>query len=144
MSVSAKVDYACVAVLALAAEHETGHPVPMRGLAKSHGIPAQFLAQIFQQLKAAGLVRSSRGSTGGYRLTRDPDQITLWQVVSAIESPNTAPQPAVGNSSAQRLSQAVRGVWQQLAEGRRELLKSTTFAELLRDVVDAREPMYYI
>ena len=143
MSVSAKVDYACVAVLALAAEHNTGQPVPMRGLAKSHGIPAQFLAQIFQQLKAAGL--SGRlADQRAVGLTRRPDQISLWQVVSAIESPTSPPQPAVGDSRAQRLSQAVRNTWQQLAETRRELLESTTFADLLQGLADAREPMYYI
>ena len=85
-TVSAKIDYACQAVLALAVEYDGNQPVPMKGLAKAHNIPAQFLAQIFQQLRSAGMVVSIRGASGGYRLSQAPDTISIWDIVCIFET----------------------------------------------------------
>ncbi len=85
MNVSAKTEYACLAVLALAANYGTGEPVRVRMIAQMHGIPSRFLVQILLQLKGAGLVSSTRGAAGGYQLIKDPAKITLAEVMGVIE-----------------------------------------------------------
>ncbi len=141
MSVSAKIDYACLAVLALAAEHEQGQPVPLRTLAKSQSIPSQFLSQILQQLRTAGLVQSSRGAAGGYQLTRSPEKISLLDVVSVFE---TKDKPNATETSSSPLCTALHHTWNQLADDRQASLAATSFADLLLRVGKGAEPMYYI
>ncbi len=139
MLVSAKIDYACQAVLALSLQHESDQPLSMKSLAQAHDIPAQFLAQIFQQLRAAGIVKSTRGATGGYRLSRSPNRITAWDIVSLFEPPGNVPdQPA------NPLACAVGTLWKQTQQQRRASLEATTFADLARTVTVDRQPMYYI
>ena len=67
-SISARTEYACIAMLDLARHSEQPRPVRIRDIAERHGIPSRFLVQILLQLKAAGLVQSIRGAGGGYRL----------------------------------------------------------------------------
>ena len=64
MHVSAKTEYACLAVLELALSYDSGEPMQVRRLATAHGIPSHFLVQILLQLKNAGLVSSTRGAAG--------------------------------------------------------------------------------
>ena len=71
MNISAKTEYACVAVLELALNYGSGQPLQVRRIAEAHGIPSRFLVQILLQLKAAGLVSSTRGASGGYQLLRE-------------------------------------------------------------------------
>jgi len=82
---SAKTEYACLAVLELAAKYGAGEPVRVRAIADRQGIPSPFLVQILLQLKSAGVVESTRGSAGGYRLARDPATLSLGEVVAIIE-----------------------------------------------------------
>jgi Rrf2 family protein len=140
VAVSAKVDYACLAVLALAVEHESGRPVSLRWLAERHGIPSPFLAQIFQQLKTAGLVHSVRGALGGYCLSRPPATIRVWDVVRAVEPP----WPQSASAGREPLRAAVRAIWEREATARREILEEIDFAQLVRESVVQAEPMYYI
>jgi len=79
MKVSAKTEYACIAMLELAAHYGTGQPVRVRRIAERHEVPARFLVQILLQLKGAGLVASVRGAAGGYQLLKPPEQVTLGQ-----------------------------------------------------------------
>ena len=137
-NVSAKIDYACQAVLALAVQYEQQQPVPMKAMAEAHSIPAQFLAQIFQQLRSAGLVTSSRGASGGYRLAQSPTTITLWDVVSIFETHQQAKSPD------NPVTQAVHATWQDVDSARRQILESTTFTDLAQQVADGGVAMYYI
>jgi Rrf2 family protein len=85
MRISAKAEYACLAVIELARSGGVGARKRVRELAEAQSIPERYLIQILLQLKAAGLVHSSRGSVGGYQLSRDPGQISLAQVIAAID-----------------------------------------------------------
>ena len=67
MRISAKTEYACIAVMELGNCYGDGDPVRVRDIAERHGIPSRFLVQILLQLKAAGFVASTRGASGGYR-----------------------------------------------------------------------------
>src|SRR3954454_20519257 len=103
MIVSAKTEYACIAVLELSARHASGEPVRIRDIAGAHGIPSRFLVQILLQLKTAGLVHSTRGAAGGYKLAREPDEITLLDVMTVVDA-----QLAQATSSALRSTPTTR------------------------------------
>jgi Rrf2 family iron-sulfur cluster assembly transcriptional regulator len=88
MRVSTRGDYACRALLSLALHGEAG-PTSVRDIAERTGLPQPYLEQILLALKGAGLVRSKRGVGGGYVLARAPSEITLAEVVSAVDGPIT-------------------------------------------------------
>ena len=143
MNISAKTEYACIAVLELAARHQAGEPVRIRDIADTHSIPSRFLVQILLQLKSAGLVASSRGAAGGYRLAKDPDEITLHEVMSVVDSQSAAPI----KSSAERSTQSTRVLlasWRAVAAKEREMLEDITFADLVRQLQSRADPMYHI
>lgn len=142
MNVSARTEYACLALLELALHYETGQPVRVRQIADSHGIPPQFLVQILLQLKAAGLVASTRGASGGYRLVREPRQLSLGEVMSVVEGP---PQGADRNAAVETpLSRALQQTWRRATAKQHELLDSTSFADLIEDVREPAGQMFYI
>jgi Rrf2 family protein len=86
MRISAKADYAVRAAIELAAA-QNGKPVPAERIATSQGIPLNFLVHILSELRVAGLVRSQRGADGGYRLAKEPGQITIADIMRAVEGP---------------------------------------------------------
>src|SRR5438128_12226731 len=87
MRVSTRGDYACRALLSLALQAEGSGPTSVRDIAERTGLPQPYLEQILLALKGAGLVRSKRGVGGGYVLARSPADITLAQIVSAVDGP---------------------------------------------------------
>jgi Rrf2 family protein len=138
----AKVEYACIAVLELATSYGTGQPVQVRRIANRQGIPSRFLVQILLQLKAAGLVSSTRGASGGYQLIRDPAQVTLGYVMGLVEA---YPAEVTSNAHGQTPSSRVLlEAWQEVANAQREMLQRTTFADLVDRVRQYGESMYYI
>jgi Rrf2 family protein len=139
MMVSARVDYACRALLELANRYEARQPVPLRQITSNHEIPAQFLAQILQQLKSAGLIASTRGASGGYQLARAPENITLWDVVIAIEG-----LPRQETEAHSAVSRCLLRTWHELAEHRETVLRETTLELLLEKVRMDSGSMYYI
>jgi len=142
VNLPAKTEYACLAVLELTHWHGTGDVVRVRDIAERQGIPSPFLVQILLQLKSAGLVESTRGASGGYRLIRDPAQLTVGEVVSIIEGGGGEWQ-----SNATRTTPATRTlleVWSETEAARRDVLDGVTFADLRERVRDHAESMYYI
>ena len=104
MKVSAKTEYACLAMLELAARYGSGEPVRIRTIADEHGIPSRFLVQILLQLKGAGFVTSTRGAAGGYQLVKPPEEISLGEVMAVIEGPETeVTSTAASNSPTARV-----------------------------------------
>ena len=142
MNLSARIEYACIAVLDLAASYGSGEPVRIRKIAEQHNIPSRFLVQILLQLKSAGIVSSTRGAAGGYELVRDPNDISLRDVMSSVDA------HAVRDiSSAELASPATRALteaWAEVAQIEQEMLASISFADLLARVKDETENMYYI
>ncbi len=142
VNLSARTQYACHAVLELALHYPTGQPVQLRRIAESHSIPARFLVQILQQLKAAGLITSTRGATGGYRLTKPPCETTIGEVIALVEGPRTP--GFVGADRDTPVGRVLHDKWQEIAEVQAQLLQSTTFADLADQVQSETAPMYYI
>src|SRR5438128_1611109 len=122
MRISAKVEYACVAILELAASYDDPQPVRVKAIADAHGVPLRFLVQILLQLKGAGFVSSVRGASGGYRLARPPQEISLADVIRLVDpapgqrfdASGLAPSPAV---------QALRAVWQEVQAEEQRMLE---------------------
>lgn len=89
MRVSTRGDYACRALLSLALRDTDGAPTSVRDIAERTGLPQPYLEQILLALKGAGLVRSKRGVGGGYVLARQPSDIRLSEILSAVDGPIT-------------------------------------------------------
>ena len=140
MKLSAKTEYACLAMLQLAEDFSSGEPIQLRRIADEHGIPQRFLVQILLQLKGASLVLSVRGASGGYLLSRPPHEITLAEVIDVMEGDDRP-----GTSAAKRtpLARALLELRRELYEVQRERLESATLADLV-ELAAGREPMWYI
>jgi Rrf2 family protein len=142
MKVSAKAEYACIAMLELAASHGAPQPVRVKTIADAHGIPLRFLVQILLQLKGAGLVASTRGASGGYQLTRPPDKISLADVVNVIDRASPPRSEAAGLPSP--AFRAIRSVWKEIQVEQQRMLEEVTFADLVRQTQQTGELSYQI
>lgn len=87
MKVSTRGDYASRALLSLALRGSDAGPTSVRDIAERTGLPQPYLEQILLALKGAGVVRSKRGVGGGYVLARPPEEITLGEIVAAVDGP---------------------------------------------------------
>jgi Rrf2 family protein len=130
MRVSAKTDYALRAVVELAAA-ESDAPVKGERLATSQSIPLRFLENILLTLRHAGIVESRRGADGGYRLARPPEEITLADVIRAIDGPLAGVSGARPETlSFSGASEPLRDVWIAVRAALRGVLESTTLADV--------------
>jgi len=125
---SAKAEYACIAMVELAARYRAGQPVQVKTIADAHAISPRFLVQILLQLKGSGLVASSRGASGGYVLARAPYTISLADFVYSIDPlPKAA---ALHDLRQSALTDSLREVWQQIGDAERRVLQRLTLADL--------------
>jgi Rrf2 family transcriptional regulator, iron-sulfur cluster assembly transcription factor len=99
VKLSSKGRYGVRAVFDIAF-HDDGKATQIKDIAERQAIPARFLEQIFQDLKRAGIVTSKRGPRGGYQLAREPKQLTLGDVIRALEGPIDLASPEIGESAA--------------------------------------------
>lgn len=143
MKISAKAEYACVAMVELAARHRENQPVQIKNIADAHGISPRFLVQILLQLKGAGLVASSRGASGGYQLARTPESIHLAEIVNCIDrSPQASSVlTALPQSSVVR---SLHDVWRQVDAAERQILEETTLDVVVRRSQEEDAPSYQI
>jgi Rrf2 family protein len=141
MKVSAKTEYATIAVLELAQLYPADEPVRVRDIAGRHGIPPRFLVHILLQLKGVGIVQSSRGASGGYQLARPPDEITLGEVMATVEGqePNTS-----STNKSSGVARVLQRVWREVDRKKQDMLRRITFADLVANLKGETEQMYYI
>ena len=142
MHLPIKAHYATVAMLALAHEHEQGQPKSLREIADSQDIPLPFLTQIVQQLRSMGLVSSSRGSSGGYRLTRSPHLITIAEIIEAV-CPKTHSIPEANLQTA-RLQRSVAKIWDRADDVLEDYLQGISLQELVEQDRSISGAMFYI
>ncbi len=140
MQLPIKAHYATLAMLALSEKYASREVLPSRAIAAEQGIPNQFLTQILQQLRAAGLITSTRGSAGGFYLDHAPCRITVGEVVDAVCPPSN---PAC-DALASPLSQIVSEVWDEVKHRQRDVLDRITMADLIARRHDASNRMFYI
>ena len=131
MWVSRRTDYATRALLALALDG--GGPMKLEELARRTGAPQSVLEQLMPTMRTAGIVRSERGPSGGYRLNKEPEEITLERVVRLFQGqlapigyatrshPDTCPK---------FVADSLRDTWAEVRDATIEILERTTFADL--------------
>jgi Rrf2 family protein len=148
VELSCKSEYALLALLELATHYHQGEPLQIRQIAALQNIPDRYLEQLLATLRRGGIIRSQRGAKGGYVLVREPREITVLDVVIALEGLNSQP----GDKSASAKStQSVEGsviaeIWHLADCAANTVLKQHTLQDLC-DRRDARKQldfMYYI
>jgi Rrf2 family protein len=133
LKISQKLEYAIRAMIELAARRDGEQPVPARELAAAQQIPLRFLEQQLGALGRSGLVESSRGAGGGYRLSRDPKDISVAQIADAIEG-QLAPMFCLEESDHTCFADSrcgLQGFWGDVASAIAKVLEETTVADLV-------------
>jgi Rrf2 family protein len=130
MRITAKADYAVRATLELAASKDN-QPVKGEKLAEAQEIPLQFLEHILLDLKHHELVKAKRGVRGGYWLARAPEEITVAEVIRAVEGPlanihDISPEDTDYPGNAERL----RDVWVAVRANLRAVLENVSLADV--------------
>jgi len=143
MKLSAKAEYACLAVLELALRHERSEPVRLVEIAGPNGIPERFLVQILLQLKGAGFVSSVRGAAGGYHLAVEPSEISVGEIVQIVEGPNSVPGADEGSNASPGL-RVLRKVWHETNRIEQDHLQKIDFAQLAEQARAQSSNMFYI
>jgi len=131
ISITSKSRYAVVAMAELA---QAGpDPVPISQVAERRNMPVQFLEQLFSTLRRSGLLVSQRGAKGGYRLARPAEEITVLEVVQALDG-------VIGEEGKE-----AGGIWADGVEALRSIFRETTIAEIAERQAEGAGPrMYYI
>src|SRR5215510_11346024 len=132
MQIPRRVDYGLRAVIYLSGQ-ELDRCCSIGEIAKAQGVPRKFLEKIVQDLVRGGLIKSKRGSAGGYQLARTPETITFCDVIEAIEGPiavNACMDHQLGCDQIPRCMMI--GVWKEVQNRITEVLSRTTIAELRR------------
>ena len=133
MRVSTRGDYACRALLAMALRGEHSTPISVRDIAERTALPQPYLEQILLSLKGAGIVRSKRGVGGGYMLSRAPEELTLSEVVRAVDGPIVAGdfgEPHTDGACDHQGQCVLLAVWGHVGDHMRKLLDSFTLADI--------------
>jgi Rrf2 family protein len=143
MRLSAKVEYACMAVLELAMRYQGNVPIQLTEIAGAQEIPEKFLTQILQRLKAAHIVGSARGMAGGYFLTKDPANITLADVVRAVDNSLFDIQSEAEIVSGPKGREIVLRTWSSVSSCLAGQLDQVTFESLVTSLKN-EQLTYYI
>lgn len=130
MRISAKADYAVRAVVELAADR-TGKPVKAERLATAQEIPLNFLENILGELRHAGIVRSHRGAEGGFRLAKPAAQLTIADIIRAVEGPLASVRGGPPEDTAYPgTSEALPRVWIAVRASLRRVVEHVTVADV--------------
>ena len=141
MTISARVHYACLAMIELAIRQDDPSPVAIREISDRHGVPGPFLVQIFRTLRTRGWVQSVRGSQGGYRLSVDATKVTLLDIAEAVGCQEVGGRGEANPSGADKLLQ---GFWDQAAAASRRVLARARLSDLVERCRHGDEAMFYI
>jgi len=146
MRISAKGEYAVKAMLDLATHVDHGL-VSIQEIAGRQSIPQRYLEQVLLALKRAGFLISKRGSSGGYRLTRSPDQITVGAVLRAVEGTDSPFEPLPRRSASGANGHDLAGLWEEIGDAVSQVVDRLTLADLAARAAErraTRRAMYHI
>jgi len=125
-------------------------PVQTKSIARRQGIPARFLEQVLHAMKKAGLVASVRGAQGGYVLSKKPSELSIAEILEALDGPILAIAGLNGQNPLRHSakSDALLGkIWDRVYEAERHVLEAITVEELAeqqRQLEEQRTLMYHI
>jgi Rrf2 family protein len=140
VKVSTRGDYACRALLSLALHGDDHGPTSVRDIAERTALPQPYLEQILLALKGAGLVRSKRGVGGGYVLARPPEEITLGDIVSAVDGPISVGdfgEPHTNGACDHEGQCVLIAMWNEVSQHMRRHLDASTLADI-RDMAQGK------
>lgn len=137
MKISQKLEYACRALAQLTKAYDSKTLTRLDQLAQREAISANFLVQILNDLRRAGIIDSRRGAHGGYLLSRSAEGITLRQIVNAVE-PSQLQNTALSEGES---GPAVRHAWEAVSANLAANLDKITLSNLASSPSD---PMFYI
>ena len=150
MKVSLKATYGILAALDLALQNGSA-PVQAKSIARRQAIPVRFLEQVLHAMKNAGIVDSLRGAHGGYLLTKRPGEISLAEIVEALDGPLSPSRPRRGGlqSIRERTNPGflLAQVWERVRQAELGVLGSVTLTELAerhQQLEQERTLMYHI
>ncbi|MFZ5632262.1 MAG: RrF2 family transcriptional regulator [Bacillota bacterium] len=151
MKFSTRARYGLRAMLELALNYDPNEPIPLLQVAERQGISEGYLEQMMTFLRKGGLVRSVRGSQGGYLLTREPAKITAGEIVRCLEGP-LSPTGCVSEDEPEPCpradSCAARVLWERVRKSVADVLDNTTLEDLCKESEKIRlskeANMYYI
>jgi Rrf2 family protein len=143
---SAKSEYAIKAMLDLAV-HDGDGLQPIQEIASRQGIPQRYLEQVLLQLKRGGMLVSKRGSAGGYRLSRSSDEITVGEVLRAVEGGGDLERGGRTRGAGANHPDDLGDLWREIAEALSAVVDRVSFGDLKRRLEARRgaaRPMYHI
>jgi Rrf2 family transcriptional regulator, cysteine metabolism repressor len=147
LELSLKSEYAILALVELASHFELDQPLQIRQIASQQNIPDRYLEQLLANLKRHGLVKSQRGSKGGYILAREPWQINMLEVISCMEGKDSiAVSDRLMGDEKTPTACVVENIWQSAQSAAANVLRNCT----LKDICEQEKQyklatvMYYI
>mgnify|MGYP001099177500 CR=1 FL=1 len=145
MELSCKTEYTLLALLELTGHYNEGEPLQIRQIAAQQNIPDRYLEQLLATLRRGNLVRSQRGSKGGYLLAREPWTITLLDVINCLDGSTT---PVSGNQKTVTTEESaiVQETWQDVRDRTNDILRDYTLQDLWEKLNNRQQLniMYYI
>jgi len=131
MKVNTKVRYGLRAILQIADSYG-GDPVPISAISESQDISGKYLEQVVGTLRKAELITSRKGVRGGYSLCRDPKEINLWEIITALDSHTTLVDCVLEPEVCDRADDCLtRSIWTLLSARMKEFWSSFTLADLI-------------
>lgn len=149
MRLSTKGRYGVRAMFDLAMHCHEG-TIALKSVAQREQISEKYLEHLFASLKKAGLVHSVRGTQGGYRLARPPEEITLGEIIRVLEGPVSPTECVVGGNEKELCARAgecvMRSIWSKVRDRINEVLDSITLADICEEQrkLEKNGYMYYI
>lgn len=146
MKISTKGRYGLRVLLDIATHQDHG-PVILRDIAKRQDISEKYLWQVINPMKGAGLVTAARGSKGGYTLAKGVEEITLLDVVTALEGPVCVVDCVGDPAACERSSSCVaRDIWKRVEDSLRATMAKISLKELVQNQKDqeARGSLSYV
>lgn len=147
MRISTKIRYGTRAMLELASHYGEG-PVDLKEIAKREDISLKYLEQVIIPLRTAGLVKSIRGSKGGYSLAKPPAEICLIDLIKVLDGPMDLAECLKDPKSCSRSPSCVtRDIWKEASDAIQQVFSSITFEEMVnrkKEREGKASPMYQI
>jgi len=136
MQLLAQEEYGLRCLLQVAL-HRGSEPLSIQAVAEREGLSPEYSAKLMRALRQAGLVLSTRGAAGGYRLSRPPEQITVWEVIQALggslyTDAFCESHPGQLRDCVHTTSCSIRGLWLSVESAIRGVLDRVTLADLAR------------
>jgi len=145
VELSCKSEYAILALLEMATHYDSGEPMQIRQIAAQQSIPDRYLEQLLATLRRGGILRSQRGSRGGYFLAREPRKISIFEILECLEGLEV--KTSEENLKSQTLDASViEEIWQEARQAANSVLKKYSLQDLCekRDSRRQLDVMYYI